>query len=217
MKIFKSLAFCTLMILPFTSCESGVEFEEVPESVYNEVGLADNPSLVEARELLKEKVCQIYYNGQPYVDFIARTRDIEVSEKIEEVEEASAPEGKVYRLIIEVPAKVTYECPNKGNIFVSSKFASDAVIPEFSDPFTDSGVSGFMKVTYPTNLTKLVLLLNLADYNACSVIPQNGAPILGAPGDYSKPQRYMVVNENKRPDGSGRRKRLYEIVIKIKA
>ncbi|MDO5570957.1 MAG: hypothetical protein Q4F97_05770 [Bacteroidales bacterium] len=216
MKILKSLAYTALMILPFTSCESGIEFEEVPESVYNEVGLSSNPALVEARELMKGKVCQIYYNGQPYVDYIARKREIEVSETLTEVDDANAPEGKLYRLTIEVPAKVTYSSPNKGNIFVASKFSSDAVVPEFSDPFTDSGVSGFMSATYPTDLSRLVLLLNLADYNACSVKPQNGAPTLGEPGDYSKPQQYIVINENKRPDGSGQRKRLYELVLKIK-
>ena len=215
MKIFKILALAALMVIPFTSCQMGIEFEEVPESIYNEVGLSSDPALVEARELMKDKVCQVNFNGQPYIDYIARTRNIEVAESIEEVEDASAPEGILYRLNIKVPATVTYDSPNKGNLFIASKFEGDAVVPQFSSPYTVNGITGYTKATYPMDLSKLVLLLNLKDYNACSVVPQNGAPTLGAPGDYSKPQRYMVVNENKRPDGSGQRKRLYELVITI--
>jgi len=50
---------------------------------------------------------------------------------------------------------------------------------------------------------------------AARVEPVNGAPTLGTPGDFTKPQQYMVINTTFRPEGAPETRRLYEIQVQL--
>ena len=64
-------------------------------------------------------------------------------------------------------------------------------------------------------LIYLVLEFIMADIYACKVEPVDGAPALGTPGDYTKPQKYLVTNTTFRPDGVPEYSRLYEIQVHL--
>ena len=51
--------------------------------------------------------------------------------------------------------------------------------------------------------------------DASTFTPQNGAPKLGAPGDYSEPRQYLVKNNMRRPAGVPQSMRLYEIRVVV--
>lgn len=228
-----------LVALATAGCTNGLEFEEVPQSIQNQVGLDESKVAdVIARELFKGKVYQV--NWDKYVDIIlestvgkdyqagkdftnktaapitimgkmlAPNEKMFVRNTIESVYEAGAPEDSVSVVHIFAEATAKYKTPNKGHLFVESTFANDAVKPVLITP--EDGKS--QEITLPADIKKLVLGLYLADEIACSVKSVGNAPVLGTPGDYSKPCRYLVENENDRP-GKGKRQRLYEIRVQL--
>lgn len=244
MKIINKLFALALCIVGLSGCQQGLVYDEVPESVYNDVSLTANLCKVEARELFTKKVWQVNYNGgkgqwvenmiltvnigstyQTGADYTNGTgADVTIMGKVVKpgetinvkntmtiVDDASAPDGKLYVLNIFAKAKVEYKTPNKGHQFVESAFAGDAVKPIFVD--AKDGMAE--KIILPADQKKLVVALLLANSSASSVESIDGAPGLGMPNDFSAPRRYLVVNTTKRPDGAPAASRLYEIRIQL--
>lgn len=247
MKILsKKVALLGLGVLLLSSCQKGLVYDDVPASVYNEVGLKGiNSNLyveTSGRRIFTKNIRQVNYMGQPLVDAILLSNislntveytnntgsamtigDVtvqpggthKVANYIEEVSDANAPEGTLYVVHAYVNGTTTYQSPNNANLFDPSTFENDGHL-DFLVEETVTGHPGlYNKVTYATDLKQLVVALILQDDACCNTYPQDNAPELGKPGDFSVPRRYLVVNENNRPDGSGQRKRLYEVQIKV--
>lgn len=247
MKILsKKVALIAVGVLLLSSCQKGLVYDDVPESVYNEVGLKGIESNLyvetSGRRIFTKNIRQVNFMGQPLVDAILLSNlslntveytnntgsamtiseatvqpgdKYKVANYIEEVPDANAPEGTLYVVHAYVNGTTTYKSPNNGNLFDLSTFGEDGHL-SFLDEEIATGHPGlYNKVTYPTDLKQLVVALILQDDACCYAYPQDNAPELGKPGDFSVPRRYLVVNENNRPDGSGQRKRLYEVKIEV--
>ena len=236
----KKYLLLTLSVISFVSCQKGLVFEEVPESIYNEVGLKANYGVVSARELFKDNIFQVNYNkytsmiltvdlSKAYAgsteytnntteavsilgETVAPGSSITLKNDLTIVDDANAPEGKRYIVTFFTSSTVQYKTPNIGHLFVESTFSNATVKPVFIEP-VEPGKS--QTIQLPVNAKQLIVGLSLTDDRACKVTPVNGAPQLGIPGDYSKPQQYLVTNVNERPDGQGKRSRLYEIQVQI--
>jgi hypothetical protein len=240
-KVFLATIFCVTLL---GSCNSGIEYIPAPESVYSEVGLANGLAKIRVRELLVNKIWQVNHNdgkGQWLKEHIVQTQtsqgyqdgrdfinntdaDITIMGKvvkvgetmrvkntIEEVEDSSAPGGKRYIAHIFSPAVALYETPNKGHLFVESAFENDPVKPLLIDPVDGKST----KMLLPVRQDALVVELILANEKACRVEPVNGAPTLGTPSDFTKPNQYMVINTSFRPDDVPEYRRLYEIKVQL--
>lgn len=231
-----SFALCASVI---ASCTKGIEFEEVPMSIQEEVRLDESKVAdVTARELFKDNVYQVNWdkyvemllenavgkNYQSGIDYknttsspvtimdkvIAPGESMFVKNTIEAVYESGAPEDSVYIVHIFASATANYKTPNKGHLFVESTFANAPVKPELVNP-TDGKAQ---EIKLPVDIKRLIIGLYLKDEMACYVKCVDGAPELGKPGDYGVPRRYIVENENNRP-GKGRRQRLYEVRVQL--
>lgn len=210
-----------------TGCESGLTYDDVPESVYSEVGVqAFN---MQGRKLFQDNVYAV--NWDKYTTYISTVllsskqtwenttgkdytingtvvkagESIELTNGMTEEVEASAPEGKVCVLTVYVPSRITYSSPNKSYLFDGSKLSGDFKMIE------PDANNRSQQVSFPVDKTQLIGRILPTDYYACSIIPQNGAPALGTPGDFSEPRRYMVVNNSRLPAGVTRYQRLYEL------
>lgn len=229
--------FATLLFS--TSCQKGLVYSDVPESVYNEVELGTGFCQAYGRELFEGKVYQVNYekytdilltvsisdpykNGGKYKNetssdivimgtTLAPGEEMDVKNSIVEVADASAPEGKKYVLNIFVQGSAEYKTPNKGHLFDQSKFAGDAVQPEFIA--IEGGKS--QSIIMPIRQNDMIVAIILKDQRSCKVEPVGNAPVLGVPGDYTKPHQYMVTNTVRRPDGAPAKQRLYEIVLQL--
>lgn len=135
---------------------------------------------------------------------------VTVKNSISTIDDATAPEGKVYVVNLFADAMATYQTRNKNHKFEAAKFSGDAVQPILIDPDAN-GRSEEIKL--PVRPAEVIVAMLLDDTRACEVTPLNGAPTLGTPGDFSIPQRYMVTNTSRRPDGAPAKQRLYEIRI----
>ena len=73
------------------------------------------------------------------------------------------------------------------------------------------------KVQTGVDLTQLVVTLQSQQHygDDCKIEPQNGAPKLGAPGDYTEPRQYLLLNNLRRPEGVPQAKRLYEVHVVV--
>jgi hypothetical protein len=235
-KIF-TLIFATTLLI--TSCTNGIEYEKVPESIQNEVGLKGDKLVgVVARELFKGNVYQVAWDK--YIDIILENRvgdkyhagstfentttqsisimgkmvapgeSMFVKNTMEAKYEQGAPEDSVYVVHVFADAKAIYTTPNAGHLFDESTFSAAPVKPTFLNPKDGK----FQKAVLPTDIKRLIVNLFLNDEIACYVLPVDGAPVLGKPADYSKPHRYIVENENDRQE-KGRRRRLYEVRVLV--
>lgn len=240
MKRTKVLFAIILCAFSFFSCEKGLVYDEVPESVYNNVSLTGNLCRVEARELFTHKVWQVNYNqwaenmistthiGEAYhagADYTNNTdaaitilgetlspgESMFVKNTMTTADEASAPDGKVYILNVFANANATYTTPNKGHLFVESEFANDPIKPILVEP--EDGMA--RSIILPSDPKRLIVGILLENSYACKVERIEDAPELGKPGDFSVPRRYMVVNTTKRPDKQPAAKRLYEIRVQL--
>lgn len=236
--------FCTALLV---SCQAGLEYEEVPESVYNNVDLTSNYCNVQARELFKDKIYVVNHeswgpeypmyvenyistvtignyqgNGKDYTNLTSSPvtilgqvvqpgETVTVKNTMEIVDEATAPEGKLYVLNIFADAAAIYKTYNKGYRFEAAKFAGEAVQPIMIDPVDGRSE----QIILPVKPKEVVVGMLLSDNYACVVTPQEGSPELGKPGDFTTPHRYMVTNTTRRPDGQPARERLYEIRIQF--
>lgn len=228
--------FLMLAALGTTSCQSGLTYEEVPESYYTEVGL--NSCTVMSRYLFED--CIYAKNFGKYTTYVAQStfgterewtnetgsnytladgRVVAPGEKIKLTsgvgsmttrDDNNAPEGKVYVMTYYVPKTVTYNTANNGYLFDQSKLPSgfNCVDPE-------NGMS--VKTTADVDIKQLVVTMQAKQWygDASTFTPQNGAPKLGAPGDYSEPRQYLVKNNMRRPAGVPQSMRLYEIRIVV--
>lgn len=237
----KKYVLLALCATSFMSCQKGLVFEEIPEIVYNEVGLKGTFGIVSARELFKQNIAQVNFNNQltdmvltvdiakafanetkytntttENVEILGQTvapgSSINLKNNLSIVDDASAPEGKRYVVTFFVDKSVRYTTPNKGHLFIESTFANAAVKPILIDPI-EPGKS--QTIQLPVNTKQLVVGLSLTDDRACKVTSVDGAPQLGIPGDFSEPRLYLVTNVNERPNGQGKRARLYEIKVQV--
>lgn len=243
MKIFsktKTLytGICLLLAGMFTSsCETGLVYEDVPEDYYSDVSLTNTQII--SRYLFEN--CLYAKNFGEYTTYIAQTTHGQSGvtwtnetgsnftlpngtvvtpgetitltgghNKIVERADNNAPDGKVYTLYFYVPSKVVYSSPNKGYLYDLSKLPSG-----FTLVGGENGMSE--KVQTGVDLTQLVVTLQSQQHygDDCKVEPQNGAPKLGAPGDYTEPRQYLLLNNLRRPEGVPQAKRLYEVHVVV--
>lgn len=245
MKIKSILFAITLGITTLSGCQSGIVWDEVPESVYSNLEMGTGLVRNRPRELFTNKVWQVNHNngkGQWLENYIAMTlldvfengmeytnntgSNVTILEKVlapgekmsvkntlEIVDDSSAPEGKKYIAHIFSFDKIKFHTPNKGHLFVKSAFDNEAVKPvAFVEEIQDGK---FRYVVMPLKQKEMVLEFIMSDTYAFKVEPVNGAPKLGTPGDYTKPQQYMVINTAFRPEGVPEYKRLYEVQVHV--
>lgn len=239
MKILSKIVAFVLCFVVITSCTKGIELEEVPVSIQEEVGLDEaKVADVMSRELFKENIYQVawdkyvqmildcsigtdYQSGKEYQNTtssvmnimgqeVAPGESVFVRNTIEAVYEAGAPEDSVYVLHLFASSVADYKTPNKGHLFVESTFSNTAVKPTLINPVDGKS----QEISMPVDIKKLIVAFYLKDEMACYVKSVDGAPELGKPGDFSVPRRYIVENENDRP-GKGKRQRLYEVRVQL--
>lgn len=243
MKIKSILFAITLGITTLSGCQSGIVWDEVPESVYSNLNMGTGLVRNRPRELFANKVWQVNHNdgkGQWLDNYIARSlidafetgmeytnntssnvtilnkvltpgEKMLVKNTLEIVDDSSAPEGKKYIAHMFTFDKVKYHTPNKGHLFVKTAFDNEAVKPYAFVEEIQPGM--FRYVVMPVKQKEMVLEFIMEDIYACKVDPINGAPKLGTPGDFTKPQQYLVTNTAIRPDGAPEYKRLYEVQV----
>lgn len=245
MKIKNILLALTLGLTTLSSCQSGIEWDEVPESVYSNLELGTGLVRNRPRELFTNKVWQVNHNngkGQWLENYIAMSlldafengieytnntgSNVTILNKVlapgekmlvkntqEIVEDSAAPEGKKYIVHMFTFDKVKYHTPNKGHLFVKSAFDNETVKPIKFVEEVQEGM--FRYVVMPIKQKEMVLEFIMSDTYAFKVEPVNGAPTLGTPSDYTKPQQYMVTNTAFRPKGVPEYKRLYEVQVHV--
>lgn len=231
-----ALALCTSLL---ASCTNGIDLEEVPVSIQEEVGLDESKVAdVNARELFKNNVFQVDWNkyvemiltsvigkdfqaGKEYANTtaspvsimgqeVAPGKSLFVKNTVKAMYEAGAPEDSVYVVYLFAVPTANYKTPNKGHLFVESTFANAPAKPVLISP-TDGKAQ---EIILPVDIKRVIVALYLKDEMACYIKPVNGSPELGKPGDFSVPRRYLVENENNRP-GKGKRQRLYEVRVQL--
>lgn len=244
MKIKYITAITLTCLIMITGCTQGLVSDEVPESVYTELGLGSGLGKIRVRELFENKVWQVNHNngqgqwldkviymtqisqgyegGRDYTNntgsdvtimgtVVKPGEKMYVKNTLEEVSDASAPDGKKYIVHMFSPTTVQYSTPNKGHLFVQSAFDKESVKPEMVNPVDGRSQS----IILPVRQEALVVEFILANPSACRVEPVGGAPALGTPSDFTKPQQYMVINYANRPPGVPEYKRLYEIRVQL--
>lgn len=245
MKIKNLLFAFTVGVTALTSCQSGIVWDEVPEDVYSNLELSGAMVRNRPRELFVNKVWQVnhndgkgqwleYYLSQSFFNAIENgieytnntgapvtilDKTLAVGETMtvkntkEIVDDSSAPEGKKHIIHVFTLDKVKHITPNKGHLFVQSAFDAESTKPYAYYEEIQEGK--FRSVIMPVKVNELVLEILLDDSEGCRVDPVNGAPKLGAPGDFTQPRQYMVTNIAIRPEGAKEYKRLYEIQVHV--
>lgn len=234
MKILNKLYAVALGALLLTGCQTGLEYEEVPESIYNNVNLTSAMCNVKARELFQDQIYAInwnkwvdnyistvtignYQNGVDWTNetsasvtvggvTVAPGETIHLQNSLTEEALASAPDGTLYVVNLYADSYAVYNTPNKGYLFDASKFSGDFALVNPTDGRSQ-------QVILPVRKNEVIVEMLLSQEYNCKVKPQDGAPALGKPGDFTAPRRYLVVNESRRPDGQPAAQRLYEIRI----
>lgn len=235
MKLLNKLYVVSLCFLLLNSCQAGLEYEEVPESIYSDVTLAGNLCNVKARQLFEDQIYAVNWNKwvPDYINTVTignyqsekewtNTTSASVSlngvtvapgEKINLKNSlttealGSAPEGMLYVVNLFADSKATYKTANKGYMFDASKFTGDFTLV---DPILNGRSE---KVILPVRKNEVIVELLLSQEFNCQVYPQDGAPALGKPGDFTQARKYLVINESRLPSGVERAKRLYEVRI----
>lgn len=241
MKILDKLYAFALGSLLLTGCEAGVVYEDVPESIYENVELSADLATITSRELFKDKVYALGWskwvpdylavstigNYQKEADYtnkgtaaitilgqtVAPGATVKVKNQMTIVDDASAPEGKLYVLDLLADRIARYATPSNNYVFDASKFSGDfQLVDDQGKPVTQTR-SVYIKM--PVKEKEIVIALLQSDVNTCKVEPINGAPTLGIPGDYTNPQKYLVTNITRRPDGKPAKTRMYEIRLHL--
>lgn len=237
MKIVNKILYAVGLPLLLAGCEAGVVYEEVPESIYNNVELSSDLCNVTSRYLFTDKIYAVNWERpvenymavstigkyQKEADYtnttssavtvlgktVAPGETVKVKNSMEVVDEASAPDGKLYVLNILADSKAVYKTANNGYVFQRGKFSGDFELTDAGGTPTDAETSEYVKL--PVNQQEVVVYLILSDESACNVTRIGDAPELGSPQDFTKPHRYLVTNRTRRPDGQPAAQRLYEI------
>ncbi|WP_455672542.1 hypothetical protein [Phocaeicola sp.] len=243
MKLLNKLYTLAIGSLLLASCEAGLVYEEVPESVYNNVELGSGFCNVSARQIFNDQIYAVnwdrwvegymsistvgrYQSGADYTNNstssitilgqnVAPGETVNVKNTMTIVDDATAPGGKLYVLNIFADQYALYASQNTSYYFVGSKFSGDfELVNEDGTPATDPERSPWIKL--PVKQTEVVVSMILADTNgACDVKRVGDSPILGAPGDFTQPRQYLLVNTTRRPDGQPAAQRLYEIRLQL--
>lgn len=223
------IAFCSAIVM---GCQSGLTYEEAPESAYSEVGITG--FVLRSRQLFENQIYAI--NWEKWVDNYIQTvqigstgsltwtnntgssftlqdgsviengQTVTVTGSITTEEDSEAPEGKLYVLNVYATDYATYQTANKGYLFDASKFSGDFQL-------IDADNNRSEKVRLPVRKTEVIGELNLANVYNCVVERVDGAPELGKPNDLSNRPRYLVKNICYRPAGVEQYTRLCEVRI----
>lgn len=220
-----------LIGLAGSSCQKDLVYVDVPESVYSEVGV--NSISVSAREYFKDCIWAVnygewvsdistqYIGGTSSATWTNKTgkeyqltdgtkvepnETIKLEGKFTEEKDENAPGGKLYVYTTYALSDVQYSTKNKGFLFDSTKMSGNFKLVSPTDNRSTSAI-------FPVRKNELIVAFTLTDAAACTVVPQNGAPELGKPGDYSKPQQYLVKNISRLPEGVQQYTRLYEVRV----
>lgn len=245
MKI-KSLLFAfTLGITVLSGCQSGLVWDEVPESVYSNLKLSGAMVRNRPRELFVNKVWQVNHNngkGQWLENYLARSVVDAIENGIEYTNNTGATMtilDKTLAVGETMTVKNTMEIVDdssapEGKKYIIHVFTLDKVeyiTPNKGHLFVQSAFGSesvkpdayyeeiqegmYRSVIMPVKMNEMALEFILDDQGACKVDPVNGAPSLGTPGDFTQPRQYMVTNTAIRPDGAPEYKRLYEIQVHV--
>lgn len=235
MKIINKLYAIALGVLLMTGCQAGLEYTDVPESIYSNVNLASNLCNVRARQLFENQIYANNWNqwvpnyigtvtignyqgdGKEWTNNSNSAFTIngvsvnpggktKVKNSLTEESLAEAPGGKLYVVNLFADAFAQYPAPNKGYVYDGSKFTGSFELVNPTNGRADN-------IKLPVRQNEVIVELLLSQEYNCKVYPQNGAPELGKPGDFTQPRRYLVVNESRRTDGQEAAKRLYEVRI----
>ncbi|MDE6179730.1 MAG: hypothetical protein K2G02_01075 [Phocaeicola sp.] len=245
MKIKSILTAATLCLTLLASCNSGIEYNEVPESVYSNVNLGSGLAKIRVRELFNNKVWQVNHNdgkGQWLENYLAQTQ---LSQDYQDGKDYTNNTGSAITIMGKTlnPGETMYVkntlevvddsnapdgkkyiahlfSPTKATYSTPNKghlFMESAFANEAIKPvFVDEVEKGKSQyIVYPVRQDALVIEFILEDPYACRVERVNGAPALGTPGDYTVPQQYMVINTAFRPKGAPEYRRLYEIRVQL--
>lgn len=235
MKRLNKLYALALGLLFFSSCESGLVYEDVPESIYSNVNLTGSLCNIKSRELFVNQIYATnwnkwvesyistvtigkYQNETEWTNTTAATvtlngvavapgENIKLRNSMTTEAQASAPGGMLYVLNLYADSKATYGTANKGYLFDATKFSGDFT---FVAPIVNGRSE---RVILPVRKNEVIVEMLLSQEYNCKVYPQNGAPAMGQPGDFTQPRQYLVVNESRLPSGVERAQRLYEVRI----
>lgn len=246
MKILNKILAVVFSAGSLVGCQQGLVYEDVPESVYNNVELATALCDVQSRELFQDKIFVVNHeswgpqypkyvenylstvtignyqgDGKDYTNYTASPvaipggtvqpgQTVHLKNSLSVLDEASAPEGKLYVVNIFADDTAVYKTYNKGYKFEKAKFAGDKIQPVLVDP---DGEGRSEKIKLPVRHSDIIVIMVLAEPVACIVTPVDNAPDFGKPGDFSAPRRYMVTNTSRRPDGEPSKRRMYEIRV----
>lgn len=235
MKLLNKLYAISLGLLLLNSCQAGLEYEEVPESIYSDVNLAGNLCNIKARELFEDQIFAPSWNKwvPNYISTVtignyqsekewtnttsasvtvngvavAPGNKIKLKNSLTTEALASAPGGTLHVVNLFADSKATYSTSNKGYLFDASKFSGDFTLVA---PVVDGRSE---KVILPVRKNEVIVELLLSQEYNCKVYPQDNAPEMGKPGDFTQPHKYLVINESRLPKGVERAQRLYEVRI----
>lgn len=130
---------------------------------------------------------------------------------------AEAPNGKLTVFNIYAVDHAVYESPNNGYVFATDLFSGSSdytLLDKVGDNYIETAENRSRYVSIPVRKDELIATISMSTTNFdCKVEPVEDSPALGHPADYSKPQRYMVVNVANRPAGVEQHKAMYEIRI----
>lgn len=243
MKIPTRLCYVLTALLLLAGCEAGLEYEEVPENVYNNVELGSNMCNIDYRQFftnqiyaknwdrwVEEYICSAtignYQSAKDYTNrtsaplvilgqTVASGETVKVKNTLTTEDDSSAPGGKLYVINAFADRYAVYNHRSTSSyVFVASKFTGDFELVDKDGNQISATESSYIKM--PVDEKALVVALVMSDTNGgFKVEPVDGAPELGKPGDFSQPRKYLVTNICRRPDGKPAAQRMYQIKIQL--
>lgn len=233
--------FVILAAMATTSCQTGLEYEDVPESYYTDVDLRS--CYVSSRALFEDCLFAKNYNGGKG-EITSAIRQVDFSDDATEwtnntgsnytLEDGTvvAP-GQTVTISLGLDAMTTRDDASapEGKVYVLTYYIPSTVTYEtpnkgylfvgskmpqgytLVDPTDDMST----KATAPVNTKQLVVTMVASQYNgdATTFTPLNDAPALGVPGDFSEPRQYLVKNNMRRPKGVAQSQRIYELHVVV--
>lgn len=235
MKLLNKLYTAALGLLLLNSCQAGLEYEDVPESIYSNVDLAGNLCNIKARQLFENQIYATnwerwvpsyistvtignYQSGKEWKNTtaaavtvggvtVAPGQTVRLKNSLTTESLASAPGGNLYVVNLFADARANYKTANKGYMFDATKFSGDfALVAPILNGRSE-------QINMPVRKNEVIVEILLSQEYNCKVYPQDNAPELGKPGDFTQPRKYLVINESRLPAGVERAQRLYEVRI----
>lgn len=233
--------FVMLAAMATTSCQTGLEYDDVPESYYTDVNLSS--CWVSSRALFEDCLFAKNYNGGKG-EITSAIRQVDFAEDATQwtnntgsdytLEDGTvvAPGQKV-NIPLGLYAMTTRDDASapEGKVYVLTYYIPSTVTYETPNKgylFIGSKMpQGYTLVnptdgmstqaTKPVDTKQLVVTMLASQYNgdATTFTPLNGAPALGVPGDFSVPRQYLVKNNMRRPKGVAQSQRIYEVHVVV--